>query len=67
LIDAGKNFGKGYDLLFIMCSIKGLAGIASGVITLAVTFTYAAPLVARLTGRAAAGAAIEAAGSGLRR
>ncbi|RQP23732.1 hypothetical protein DZC73_16540 [Albitalea terrae] len=62
LIDAGKNFGKGYDLLFIMCSVKGLAGIASGAITLAVTFTYAAPLVARLTGRAAAGAAVEAVG-----
>lgn len=60
LIDAGENFGKGYDLLFIMCSVKGLAGIASGVITWAVTFTYAAPLVERLTGRAAAGAAIEA-------
>jgi hypothetical protein len=62
LIDAGKNFGKGYDVLFILCSVKGLAGIASGVVTLAVTFTYAAPLVTRLTGRAAAGAAIEAAG-----
>ena len=62
-MDAKKNRDSGYRDLYYLCNIKGLAGVSSGAITLAVTFTYAAPLVTRLTGQAAAGAAIEAVGA----
>ncbi|NMV41929.1 hypothetical protein HGR00_28845 [Ralstonia insidiosa] len=61
--DSIKNFGKGYDRLAYFYLFKGGVGIGSGVLTWAVTYTYAAPLVARLTGRAAAGAAVEAIGA----
>jgi len=60
LMDGKKANAKGYDMLATLYVGKAMAGIGSGLLTLAVTFTYAAPLVGRLTGRAAAGAAVEA-------
>ncbi|WP_199032830.1 T6SS effector BTH_I2691 family protein [Ralstonia sp. ASV6] len=61
--DAVKNYDKGYGYLTFLYAAKGIVGIGSGFLTWAVTFTYAAPLVARLTGRAAAGVVIEAIGA----
>jgi hypothetical protein len=61
--DAQKNRNKGYILLYALYVIKSSSGVASGGLTLAVTFTYAGPLVARLTGRAAVGVTIEAVGA----
>lgn len=61
--DAVKNYDKGYGYLTFFYSAKALTGLGSGVLTVAITFTYAAPLVARLTGRAAVGVAIEAVGA----
>lgn len=60
--DATKSREKGYSILTAAYVLKSGAGLTASCLTLAVTFTYAAPLVARLTGRAAMGAAIEAVG-----
>ncbi|WP_301539996.1 T6SS effector BTH_I2691 family protein [Ralstonia pickettii] len=61
--DAVKNYDKGYGYLTFFYSAKGLMGLGSGVLTVAVGLTYAAPLVARLTGRVAVGTAVEAVGA----
>ncbi|WP_218508428.1 T6SS effector BTH_I2691 family protein [Variovorax sp. dw_308] len=61
--DSKQADAKGYGNLYWLYALKGGLGVANGALTFAVTFTYAAPLVARLTGRAAAGAAIEAVGA----
>jgi len=63
VIDTRKNLDKGYNYLAGLYAVKAILGGASGVLTFAVTFTYAAPLVARLTGRVAVGAAVEAVGA----
>ena len=61
--ETSKSYDKGYSLLAGLYAMKGFAGIGSGALTGAVAFTYAAPLVARLTRRSVAGAAIEAVGT----
>lgn len=61
-VDAGKNNSKGYEGLWALYLVKGALSFVGGGLTLAVTFTYAAPLVARLTGRAVVGATIEGVG-----
>jgi hypothetical protein len=63
LRDADKQNAQGYTNLTVLYGFKGVAGVASGVLTLAVTFTYSAPLIARLTGSGAAGVAVRAVGA----
>ena len=63
LRDAGKQRSDGYFLLAFLYDAKGAAALTSGALTLAVTFTYSAPLVARLTGDAALGIAVRAVGA----
>lgn len=60
--DAVKNSRNGYGFLAVLFGSKALLGGASGVLTLAVTFTYSAPLISRITGRAALGTAVELVG-----
>ncbi len=62
-VDGGKNKDKGYFLLAGLYFSKGLLGLASGGLTLAVAFTYSAPLVGRLTGNAALSTAVRAVGT----
>jgi hypothetical protein len=62
-VEAGKADSKGYTTLFALYVAKSGVTLVSGALTLAVTFTYAAPLVSRVTGRAAAGAVIEQVGA----
>lgn len=63
LVDGKKNADRGYRMLAFLYLTKGTAGIASGVLTLAVAFTYSAPLVSRLAGQAAVGTAVRAVGA----
>ena len=58
LIDAGKSDEQGYTALYFLYGLKGLAGLSAGALTLAVAFTYSAPLVARLTASAAVGVVV---------
>lgn len=51
--DAYKFSDQGKTLLMLACAFKGGLGLASGALTVAATFTYSAPLIGRLTGRAA--------------
>lgn len=60
--EGAKSDRKGYSLLRTLLFLKGGIGLGSGVLTLATTFTYSAPLVARLAGRATAGTAVKAVG-----
>lgn len=62
LMEAGNSDKKGYSGLYYLYAIKSFSGFVSGGLTFAVAFTYAAPLVSRLTGRAAVGATINTAG-----
>jgi hypothetical protein len=55
--DASKFYGKGNTLLTGMYSIKGGLGSINAGLSAAATFTYAAPLIGRLTGNAALGSA----------
>ncbi|MEJ8846203.1 T6SS effector BTH_I2691 family protein [Variovorax rhizosphaerae] len=59
LVDTGKSIDNGYNYLASFYAAKAFLGVGAGALTFAVTFTYAAPLVARLTGRAAVGVTIE--------
>lgn len=61
--DAAKFTAKGEDGIALLCKVKGLLGFASGGLTIATTFTYAAPLIGRLTGSSALGAASRAIGA----
>lgn len=65
-VDAGKAREKGYSALRMLYLLKASSSVVAGLLTLAVTFTYASPLVKRLAGqalgRAVTGAAINAAG-----
>ncbi|CAJ0820925.1 T6SS effector BTH_I2691 family protein [Ralstonia flaminis] len=61
--DAGKNWGQGYIGLTVLYGLKGLSGSVAGSLTLAVTFTYSAPLIARMTGSAVIGTAVRSAGA----
>lgn len=63
LVDAGKSKDGGYSLMAALYFGKGMLGLASGVMTLAVTFTYSAPLIARITGRAVIGIAVRNVGA----
>jgi hypothetical protein len=60
--DAKKFLGKENYYLEWACVAKGALGLANGGLTIAVTFTYAAPMIGRLTGNAALGAATRAVG-----
>lgn len=60
--DAKKNSNKGNIFLTWLYASKSLGGFVSGGLTLAVAFTYSAPLIGRLTGRAAVGTAVGLAG-----
>ncbi|MEO6856153.1 MAG: T6SS effector BTH_I2691 family protein, partial [Rhodoferax sp.] len=60
VLDAGKSLKKDQIAMFLLFSTKAvLGGIGAG-LTVATTFTYAAPLIERLTGRVAAGVAVRA-------
>ncbi len=61
--DAAAFFKKGNGILLVLYTVKALLGFASAALTAATAFTYAAPLVARLTGRAAVGAAARVIGA----
>ncbi len=60
LVDAGKSFDKRQYKLVVLFGLKAFMGAGGAALTVATTFTYAAPLIERLTGRAAAGVAIRA-------
>ena len=60
--DADKEFTKKNITLGVLYSMKALIGGAGAAMTLASTFTYAAPLIQRLTGRVAVGAAARVVG-----
>jgi hypothetical protein len=61
--DAKKFSNK--ENYYLVCAFlaKGMLGSANGALTVAVTFTYAAPMIRRLTGRAVIGAATQAVGA----
>ena len=63
LVDGKKNADRGYRMLAFLYLTKGTAGIASGLLTIAVACTYSAPLVSRLAGEAAVGTAVRAVGA----
>jgi hypothetical protein len=63
LKDAKKFENRGENTLKWVCTLKGFLGLANGGLTVAVTFTYAAPMIGRLTGNAALGAATRAVGT----
>lgn len=58
LRDATKFYGKGNLLVASGFVVKGIAGVASAGLTAATTFTYAVPLIARLTGQSGLTAAV---------
>jgi len=60
--DAVKSFGKGYSALAAIYTFKAGIGFVSGGLTLAVTFTYSAPLIARVTGRVVMGTVVREVG-----
>ena len=51
--DAAKFYGKGNSPIAFAYALKSAAGIANAGLTIATTFTYAAPLIGRLTGNTA--------------
>jgi hypothetical protein len=55
--DAAKFSGKGNTSLYILYSMKGGLGLINAGLTVATTFTYAAPLIGRLTGNTLLGTA----------
>lgn len=55
--EASKAYGKGNSLLSLMYSFKGGLSLISAGMTVAATFTYAAPLIGRLSGNQALGVA----------
>lgn len=55
LIDASKKSEEGYSVLMRLYMGKGLLGLGSGALTLAVACTYSAPFIARVTGNAGLG------------
>jgi hypothetical protein len=57
--DAEKYFGKGQTTIANLFLAKGFIGFAGTALTGATTLSYAAPLIGRLTGRAAIGTAVE--------
>ena len=63
VMDAEKNFGQGKDIVGWLYTVKAFAGIANISLTAATTFTYAAPLIGRLTGSQVAAGAARAVGA----
>ncbi|MFL6673817.1 MAG: T6SS effector BTH_I2691 family protein [Massilia sp.] len=61
--EAMKAYGKGNMGFAGAYLIKGMVGLANAGLTSAATFTYAAPLIGRLTGNAALGTAARVAGT----
>jgi hypothetical protein len=61
--DAFKFSGKGNTFVFVAYFAKGVLGFSSAGLTAATTFTYAAPLIGRLTGNPALGTVVRLAGS----
>jgi hypothetical protein len=61
--DAFKFSGKGNRALFMMYFFKGSLGVASTGLAAATTFTYAAPLIGRLTGNPTLGIAARVVGA----
>lgn len=49
--DAGKSRSDGYSAISVLYFVKGIVGVATGSLTLAVSYTYAAGAIGRLTGR----------------
>lgn len=62
LVDAKKSLAKGNGSLAFLYGVKFVAGGASAALTLATTFTYAAPLIGRLTGQPSYAGAARAVG-----
>lgn len=60
VVDAGKAEDKGQRGLAFAFYGKAFVGGMGAALTIATTFTYAAPLIERLTGRVAAGVAVRA-------
>jgi hypothetical protein len=61
--DAHKFWSKGNTPLAVACLAKGALGMVNAGLSVAVTFTYAAPLIGRLTGRVALGEAMHIVGT----
>lgn len=61
--DAKKNWSTGYGAVAVLYGFKSFAGVSSGVLTLAVAFTYSAPLIARMTGNVVVGTAVRNVGA----
>ena len=63
LADASTAASKDQHVLYKLYLAKSAAGLVGGTVTLAATFTYAAPALQRLTGSAAIGAAAHVVGT----
>lgn len=62
LYEAAKADRGGYEFLRWAYIVKGAFGAGSGALGVGVTFTYSAPLIGRLTGRAVVGTAVKEVG-----
>jgi hypothetical protein len=62
LRDASKFAGKGKTWLAMAYFFKGILGITNAGFTIAATFTYAAPMIGRLSGNAVVGTAARVVG-----
>lgn len=63
VVDTEKAYGKGQYGLAILYFIKAAFGGANFALTAATTFTYAAPMIGRVTGNAAIGTAARVVGT----
>jgi hypothetical protein len=61
--DAAKFYGKGNSAIALVYGLKAAAGITNAGLTIAATFSYAAPLIGRLTGNTALSTAARVVGA----
>jgi hypothetical protein len=61
--DAFKFHGKGYTWIAGAYAFKGILSVANSGLTVAATFTYAAPLIGRITGNTTLGVATRVVGA----